>query len=79
VPVWDPKRKPDYQDVRYGPFERNVLDICQAKSDKPTPLILYIHGGVFTSGDKLKLNATLLDLCNKADITIAAMNYRYAT
>src|SRR5688500_188291 len=37
--------KPTHADVKYGPADRNVLDFYQAKSDKPTPLIINIHGG----------------------------------
>ena len=32
-------------DVAYGSHARQVLDFYQAKSDKPTPVVLYIHGG----------------------------------
>lgn len=37
--------------LRYGPYERNVLNFWQAKSDKPTPLIFHIHGGGWIRGD----------------------------
>lgn len=76
---YDPKRSPDFANVSYGPYERNVLDIYQAKSSTPAPLILYIHGGGFVGGSKEKLSADLLELANRSGITIAAMNYRYAT
>ncbi|MFT4588205.1 MAG: acetyl esterase [Candidatus Binatia bacterium] len=33
-------------------LERNVIDLYIADSDKPTPLVLYIHGGGFKGGDK---------------------------
>ena len=48
--------QPTHADVRYGEHERNVLDLYLAKSDKPTPLVLYIHGGGFRGGDKRTLN-----------------------
>ena len=41
---------PTHADVQYGPHPRNVLDFWQAPSDKPTPLIVYIHGGGFVAG-----------------------------
>ena len=44
--------KPTLADVRYGPHERQVLDFYQAKSDKPTPLLFFIHGGGWMAGDK---------------------------
>jgi len=39
-------------DVSYGPYEDNVFDIFLVESDEATPLIIYIHGGGFTSGSK---------------------------
>jgi hypothetical protein len=35
--------EPPHADVCYGPHERNVLDLCLAESDQPTPLVLYRH------------------------------------
>ncbi len=40
-------------DVRYGDGERNLFDIYLPQNcDGPTPLVIYIHGGGFTGGDK---------------------------
>lgn len=39
-------------DLSYGDAERNVFDIFLPESATPTPLIIYIHGGGFTGGDK---------------------------
>ena len=37
---------PDMTNVVYGSDKKfNVLDLWKAKSDKPTPLIIFIHGG----------------------------------
>lgn len=40
------------QDVRYGDGERNLFDIYLPDCDEPTGLVIYIHGGGFTGGDK---------------------------
>ena len=74
-----PPRQPDLEDVHYGPHERNVFDLYKAKSDKPTPLVMYIHGGAFLAGGKYLVNAQLLDACAKAGITVASINHRYST
>lgn len=66
--------KPTVSEFRYGPAERNVLDFYQAKSDKPTPLLFYIHGGGWMGGDKNGINPKpYLD----AGISVVSVNYRY--
>jgi acetyl esterase/lipase len=70
------KPKPDVADARYGPHARNVLDLWKAKSDRPAPLVVFIHGGGFRGGSKEALNADLLDRCLKAGVSVAAINYR---
>ena len=69
-------RPPDLANVSYGPHERNVLDLWKARADRPTPLVIFIHGGGFRAGDKSALNPVLLDLCLNAGISVAAINYR---
>lgn len=70
------KPTPDFQDVEYGPHERNVLDLWLAKSDEPTPLVLYIHGGGFRGGDKRSLSPNGLKEYLEAGFSVAAINYR---
>ena len=53
APVDLPGITADYaQNVRYGDGERNLFDIYLPDCDEPTPLVIYIHGGGFTGGDK---------------------------
>ena len=40
-----PAIPPTAANVPYGPLERQVLDFWQAKADKPTPVVICIHGG----------------------------------
>lgn len=68
-----------HADVRYGKYKRNVLDIWLAKSESPTPLIVYIHGGGFVAGSKRSLNRALLRDCLKSGISVAAIHYRFVT
>ena len=37
--------EPTLANVAYGTHERQVLDFYKAESDKPTPLLFFIHGG----------------------------------
>ncbi|MBI3880297.1 MAG: alpha/beta hydrolase [Verrucomicrobia bacterium] len=65
---------PTAANVRYGPAERNVFDFYQAKSDKPTPLLFYIHGGGWMGGDKHGVNPKPF---LAAGISVVSVNYRY--
>lgn len=72
--------KPTFADVKYGPHKRNVLDFWQAKSDKPTPVAVYIHGGGFRRGDKNWIHrwyADVLNACLKNGVSVAATHYRF--
>ncbi len=62
-----PKPPPTYADVKYGPYARNLMDVWQAKSDRPTPVLVWIHAGGFLEGTK-DFDALLLDECLKAGI-----------
>ena len=70
---------PTHANVKYGKDERNIFDIWLAKSDKPTPLAIYIHGGGFRAGSKEKLSKDALKQLLKAGISFASINYRYLT
>jgi acetyl esterase/lipase len=68
---------PSAANVAYGKHERQVLDFWQAKSDKPTPLVLYIHGGGWQNGDKKSLRGADIKQFLDAGISVATINYRY--
>jgi acetyl esterase len=72
----DSKLPPTMADVKYGPHERNVLDFYRAKSDKPAPVALYIHGGGFRGGSKRSVNQRVLKELLAAGISVAAIQYR---
>ncbi len=73
-----PKRaQPTFANVEYGPHARNVLDFYQAKSDKPTPLVIYIHGGGFVGGNKDSINPATVQAANAAGISMASLHYRF--
>jgi acetyl esterase/lipase len=59
--------------VAYGTHERQVLDFYPAKSEKPTPVVFYIHGGGWQGGSKKTNPKPYLD----KGISVVAINYRY--
>lgn len=67
-----------YANEKYGSHERNVFDIWLAKSDKPTPLVIYIHGGGFIGGDKSRYydSEDLIRFLD-AGVSVATINYRF--
>ena len=67
--------EPDRVDVRYGSGDRNRLDFWRASGESPTPLVVYIHGGGFRSGDKAGVPPALLRGCLDAGISLASINY----
>jgi acetyl esterase/lipase len=69
--------KPDHADVSYGPHKNNRLDLWLAKSDRPAPLAVFIHGGGFVGGDKSNLNAAVVRQYLAAGVSVAAVNYRF--
>lgn len=72
-----PPIPPTHADVHYGPHERQVIDFYQATSDKPTPVIIHIHGGGFVHGDKRSVNPGMVRAFLDAGISFASINYRF--
>jgi len=70
-----PTVAPTHRDLKYGPHGRNLMDVWLAKSDKPTPVLVSIHGGGFRGGNK-SVEAGLLQACLDSGISVAAITYR---
>ena len=66
---------PTKSDVPYGADTRNVLDFWDASGDGPRPLLIYIHGGGWLTGDKSKKGPAFQPFLDRG-ISIAAINYR---
>ena len=69
-----------YTDLSYGPDIRNVLDLWLAHSTEPTPLLLLVHWGGFSSGSKEQYAGFRGDtICQMLDagISVASINHRY--
>jgi poly(3-hydroxybutyrate) depolymerase len=64
-------------DVTYGTDTRNVLDIFLPESATPTPLVIFVHGGGFFTGDKSSAYSTPDDINELlvAGVAFATINY----
>jgi acetyl esterase/lipase len=50
------------RDVKYGPAERNLLDVFTSEMDsKAQPVLIFIHGGAFVAGDKHSARSPFYD------------------
>ena len=65
-------------DVSYGKHERNKLDFWKAKSSKPTPVLIYFHGGGFKMGDKKHIKYFFsVDDYLKKGVSCITVNYPF--
>ena len=66
-----------FANVPYGDHALQMIDIWQARSDKPTPLVFYIHGGGWAAQDKTDIHEHLdVRAFLDAGISVASVNYR---
>jgi acetyl esterase len=70
-----PVKPPTHRDVKYGHYDRNVMDVWLAESDKPTPVLVSIHGGGFRGGNK-SVSGDLLRQCLESGISVVTITYR---
>ena len=68
--------QPTLANVPYGTHERQVLDFYQAKSDIPAPVLFFIHGGGWVTGDKKGIDVTAY---LAAGVSVVSINYRYTS
>ena len=62
--------------IAYGPHPKQVLAFWKAPSEKPTPLVIYIHGGSWLSGCSIDGGTHVKEYLN-AGISVAAVEYRF--
>jgi acetyl esterase/lipase len=68
---------PTEYDVAYGPHPKQVLHFWKAESDKPTPVLFFIHGGGWMNGGRLSGLTTMLPEMLKAGISVVSVEYRF--
>jgi len=72
------KPTPSKSNVAYGSHPNQVLDLYLPEGKGPFPVALFIHGGGWTSGDKVKkLHPAERDRLLKAGVAVVSTNYRF--
>lgn len=67
-----------YEDIAYGEYERQVLDLCLPNDrDGDLGLILVIHGGAWIGGDKSNCTKNIEKWCGEYGYATAAISYHY--
>jgi acetyl esterase/lipase len=69
--------RPTFADVAYGKHPKQVLHFWKAKSDRPTPLMFFIHGGGWMACDRSTGLGSMLQDCLKAGLSVASIEYRF--
>lgn len=68
---------PTHPDLAYGDHARQRLDLyLPAARQAPRPVIVWIHGGGWQSGDKFPVNSAVLTTMLNSGFAVASVNYR---
>ncbi len=71
---------PTFADVPYGPHPKQRLHFWRtplASAESPAPLLVFIHGGGWQSGDRLSGLGAMLPEMLDAGISVASVEYRF--
>jgi len=64
-------------DVAYGTHPKQVMHFWKATSDRPTPLLFYIHGGGWSNGDRAVIGEALIKSALADHISVVSVEYRF--
>lgn len=64
-------------DVAYGDHPKQRLHFWKAESDKPTPLLFFIHGGGWMGGGRMSGLTAMLPEILDAGISVVSVEYRF--
>jgi acetyl esterase/lipase len=70
-----PAIKPTLANVPYGSDPSQVVDFYKSSSDKPAPLMFFIHGGGWNGGSKDRISG--LKECLDAGLAVVSVEYRF--
>lgn len=75
TPTPEPGSVQTVLDLAYGPDPRHRLDLYRPASTEPAPLLLFVHGGGWSSGDKGQYGWLGVQLAREG-LLVAVTNYR---
>ena len=67
---------PTLTNVSYGDNPAQIMDVWLVKSDKPTPAVVFIHGGSWEMGTRTAVQKQGLDSLLQAGISVISIDYR---
>ncbi|MEI7731803.1 MAG: alpha/beta hydrolase [Verrucomicrobiota bacterium] len=68
---------PTEADVPYGKHPKQVMHFWKAASDKPTPLLFFIHGGGWGAGDRSSVGSPTVKRALADGISVVSVEYRF--
>ena len=73
-----PANAPTHQNIAYDDAHAaQKLDVYLAESDKPTPAMIYIHGGGWRAGSKNHVPGWLSSAVREGWLSVVAVEYRF--
>ena len=70
-------KAPDHKDVPYDTQHKaQMLDVYLVDSDKPAPVMVYIHGGGWRAGSKNRIPAYLAQANAEGWLAVVSVEYR---
>ncbi|MDA1120203.1 MAG: alpha/beta hydrolase, partial [Bacteroidetes bacterium] len=69
--------RPTMFDVPYGKHPKQVLHYWRAKTEKPAPLLFYVHGGGWEGGNRMGGLRGMLEQLLATGISVVSIEYRF--
>ncbi len=63
----------------YGPNPASVFDFWKAESEKPAPLLIFIHGGGFKAGSRKAVKPAFIEKARAEGFSVASIDYPFLT
>ena len=72
-----PLPNPTEYDVSYGPHFKQVLHFWKVESEKPTPVVFFIHGGSWMTCHRLVGLSPMLTTLLEGGVSVVSVEYRF--